>query len=167
MIGNFGVGEDSSENDSSVATAPESPLRATMNNATTTELGERIEILEEKLSEVSAQNSTILHQLQQLLERGTAQEANSATPGHADHQGLPFPLTPQEPPESLTRRTTVKPSPPNEFNGDRSKGRAFLNSCELYILLAPQQFADESMMVHWVLTFMKSGRAALFAQRVL
>ena len=134
-----------------------------MNINTNMELGERIEVLEEKLSEVTTQNAAILLQLQQLLEQGT----KPGTSGHARYEGRSTPLISPTPPDVTPKTSTLKPSPPNEFNGDRSKGRAFINSCELYIRLAPQQFADEAMMVHWALTFMKSGRAALFAQRVL
>ena len=34
----------------------------------------------------------------------------------------------------------LKPATPNEFDGDRLKGRAFLNSCRLYISLCEEQF---------------------------
>jgi Retrotransposon gag protein/Zinc knuckle len=134
-----------------------------MNNDTNMELGERIEVLEERLSEVTTQNAAILLQLQQLLEQGT----KPGVPGHPRHEEHATPPISPTPPEIVHKASTLKPSPPNEFNGDQSKGRAFINSCELYIRLVPQQFADEVTMVHWALTFMKSGRAALFSQRVL
>ena len=47
------------------------------------------------------------------------------------------------------------------------KGWAFLNSCDLYISLVPHQFPDEEKTVHWAVSYMKTGRAALFAQRVI
>jgi Retrotransposon gag protein/Zinc knuckle len=61
----------------------------------------------------------------------------------------------------------LKPAAPNEFDGDRLKGRAFLNSCRLYISLCADQFRDEQAQVHWALSFMKSGRAALYANQIL
>ena len=59
----------------------------------------------------------------------------------------------------------LKPATPNDFSGDRTKGQAFLNSCELYITLAPHQFVDDSAKIMWALSFMKSDRAARFVDR--
>jgi len=59
----------------------------------------------------------------------------------------------------------IKPATPSDFSGDRTKGRAFLNSCELYLALAPHQFADDHAKIMWALSFMKSGRAARFVDR--
>ena len=39
--------------------------------------------------------------------------------------------------------------------------------CRLYISLCEDQFRDEQMQIHWALSFMKSGRAALYANRIL
>jgi len=61
----------------------------------------------------------------------------------------------------------LKPAPPSDFDGDHTKGRAFLNSCELYIRLAPDRFPDEPSKVYWALTYMKSDRAYAFADRAL
>jgi hypothetical protein len=41
-------------------------------------------------------------------------------------------------------------------------GRAFLNSCRLYIALVPHQFADNHAKVMWALSFMKGRCAAQF-----
>src|SRR6266516_6706273 len=57
----------------------------------------------------------------------------------------------------------LKPAPPSDFDRDHTKGQAFLNSCELYIRLAPDHFPDELSKVYWALTYMKSGRAYAFA----
>src|ERR1700720_2180820 len=51
----------------------------------------------------------------------------------------------------------LKPATPSEFDGDRLKGRAFLNSCQLYISLCEEQFRDAEAQIHWALSFMKSG----------
>src|SRR5277367_1686011 len=59
----------------------------------------------------------------------------------------------------------IKPASPNDFSGEGTKGRAFLNSCELYLHLAPHQFEDEDSKIMWAMSFMKSGRAARFVDR--
>src|ERR1700679_2104451 len=38
----------------------------------------------------------------------------------------------------------IKRASPNDFSGERTKGRAFLNSCELYLHLVPHQFEDDA-----------------------
>ncbi len=91
------------------------------------------------------------------------------------------PQAPQNPPTALPAPTVtaptapthrepargLKPATPNDFDGDRLKGRAFLNSCRLYISLCESQFQDDQAKIHWALSFMKSGRAALHANRIL
>jgi hypothetical protein len=67
----------------------------------------------------------------------------------------------------VEHRNRIKPSPPTEFNGDRTKAKAFWNSVELYIRLTPQQFESEYAMIAWVFSFMKSSRAVLFVDCVL
>ena len=42
-----------------------------------------------------------------------------------------------------------------------------MNSCELYIRLAPHQFDSELAQITWTYSYMKSGRAALFVDRAL
>ena len=42
-----------------------------------------------------------------------------------------------------------------------------MNSCELYLRLAPEQFTSEEEKITWVYSFLKSGRAALFVDRML
>ena len=42
----------------------------------------------------------------------------------------------------------------------------FLNSCSLYIHLAPEQFHDEQKKILWALTFFKGGRVAKWSENV-
>ena len=56
----------------------------------------------------------------------------------------------------------IKPVTPSNFAGDCTKGWAFLNLCELYLVLAPHQFADNHVEIMWALSFMKSGHASCF-----
>ncbi|GLB45625.1 hypothetical protein LshimejAT787_2500170 [Lyophyllum shimeji] len=61
----------------------------------------------------------------------------------------------------------LRPAPPDSFDGEREKGRAFINSCDLYMSLTPDAFPDEQTRINWVLSYMKGGRAARFAARTL
>jgi len=65
-----------------------------------------------------------------------------------------------------------KLSCPPDFGGECHNGRAFLNSCSLYIRLALyirlvlEQFHDKEERILWALTFFKSGRAAKWSENV-
>jgi hypothetical protein len=61
-----------------------------------------------------------------------------------------------------TESCQIKPATLNDFMGDRTKGRAFLNSCNLYIRLAPTQFTDDQAKIMWAFLFIKSNQAARF-----
>jgi len=69
-------------------------------------------------------------------------------------------------PAPPTRRTRPKLSCPPDFNRERHNGRTFLNSCSLYIHLAPEQFQDKQERILWALTFFKGGRAAKWSKNV-
>jgi hypothetical protein len=130
---------------------------------------DRMEILEERYAQVVAQNTqlqTTCEFMQRTLEQLAAhlnggnqtpppptQENSGGTPTSISFPSLP--------------RKRVKPSPPAEFSGDRTKGRAFINSCDLYIRLASEQFSSEQDKINWAYSFMKSGRAALFVDRMM
>ena len=119
---------------------------------------ERITSLEQALSELQARDVTTQQKLDTLISHITS-------------------LKPSEPSQNLeaetpatTRQTpsTRGPPPalPSEFDGDRSKGLAFLRSCQTYICLCPDNFSDDQMKIVWALSYMKSGRAAKWAARV-
>ena len=59
-----------------------------------------------------------------------------------------------EPPPSRAH-----PATPPGFDGDHSRGMAFLNSCQTYIWLCPSEFPDEQTKIVWAMLYMKSGRA--------
>jgi hypothetical protein len=61
----------------------------------------------------------------------------------------------------------IKPATPDNFDGDRSKGRAFLTSCELYLSLTGLDYPEEQSRIHWALSFFKSRRAATFAEHIV
>jgi len=83
-------------------------------------------------------------------------ERSPLSPQSEIHQGQP---------PNASRNRSIKPASPNDFSGDRTKGRAFLNSCELYLNLAPHQFEGEHAKIMWAMSFMKSDRAARFVDR--
>ena len=57
------------------------------------------------------------------------------------------------------------PSPP-DFSSERSSGRAFLNSCTLYLRLAPEQFTYDEKKIFWTLAFFKDRHAAKWSQNL-
>jgi hypothetical protein len=61
----------------------------------------------------------------------------------------------------------IKPASPDNFDDDRSKGHAFLTSCELYLSLTGSDYPDKQSRIHWALLFFKSGHAATFAERIV
>jgi hypothetical protein len=68
---------------------------------------------------------------------------------------------------SVSHSPQIKPASPGNFDGDRSKGRAFLTSCELYLSLTGPDYPDEQSHIHWALSFFKSGCAATFTERIV
>jgi hypothetical protein len=58
----------------------------------------------------------------------------------------------------------IKLANPENFDGDRSKGQAFLTSCELYLSLTG---VDEQAHIHWALSFFKSGCVVTFAEHII
>jgi len=74
-------------------------------------------------------------------------------------------VAPLNPPNTSIHR--LKPATPSEFTGDCTKGHAFLNSCNLYIGLAPTQFADDQARIYWVLSFIKGDHTAHFTNQTM
>ena len=83
----------------------------------------------------------------------------------------PPPVTTSPPPSPVLstptkQRTRPKlPSPP-DFSSERTSGRAFLNSCTLYLRLAPEQFSCDEEKIFWTLAFFKDGRAARWSENL-
>ena len=61
----------------------------------------------------------------------------------------------------------VRPNRPHAFDGERASGRAFLNSCRLYMAICSAEFHDDQTRINWVLSYMNLGRAAKFSARVM
>ena len=113
------------------------------------DLTERLTHLEDVLLQQQDAARAMQEIMSKLLAKVSLQEPRAPTT-------LP-PLTPSK----------IKPATPSEFDGDRSKGRAFLNSCNLYVALRSSDFHDEQVRIFWTLSYMKAGRAATFADRVM
>jgi hypothetical protein len=64
-------------------------------------------------------------------------------------------------------RNRVKPRVPPSFDGDHAKGHTFMNSCILYQSLCAAEFQDDQAKIHWVLSYMKSDRAATFTDHTI
>lgn len=79
----------------------------------------------------------------------------------------PTPPVHTQPSTNRPSAPPLKPTTPNDFDSACDKGRAFLNSCKLYMSLVPRQFSNNQTRIGWALSYMKSGRASLFADRIL
>ena len=60
----------------------------------------------------------------------------------------------------------ARPANPPEFNGERSEGLAFLNSCQTYLRLCSEEFPDEQTKIMWAMSYMKTGRAQKWTARI-
>ena len=105
-------------------------------------------------------------QIQQLTQLMTA-PAPAPTVAPPPLTTSPPPVNPPSPvPSTPTKqRTRPKlPSPP-DFSSERTSGQAFLNSCMLYLRLAPEQFSCDEK-IFWTLAFFKDGRAARWSENL-
>uniref|UniRef100_A0A0W0F5K7 Putative Gag protein n=1 Tax=Moniliophthora roreri TaxID=221103 RepID=A0A0W0F5K7_MONRR len=59
-------------------------------------------------------------------------------------------------------RKPPKLAPPPEFDGDHTKGRAFITACQLYIQ-AHGGFQSDTQKIIWVFSYMTKGDAAAWA----
>jgi hypothetical protein len=68
---------------------------------------------------------------------------------------------------SVTKlKNDLKPSRPPNFDGDRYKGKGFVNACQAYFRLCPDNFPDEQTKIQWAMTYMNQGRAQKWANRI-
>ena len=73
----------------------------------------------------------------------------------------PPPVNPPSPVLSAPTKQQMRPKLPSlpNFSSERTSGRAFLNSCTLYLHLALEQFSCDEEKIFWTLTFFKDRRA--------
>jgi len=80
----------------------------------------------------------------------------------------PPPVNPPSPVLSTPTKQQTRPklpSPP-DFSGERTSDQAFLNSCMLYLCLAPEQFSCDEEKIFWTLAFVKDRRAARWSENL-
>jgi hypothetical protein len=136
---------------------------------------ERLQNLEERLREqaeaTQATNELITQLFSMMRTRNvgdnvaTPPSPSVSLPSFATSTGKGV-LHPSQP-RSVSHSPRIKPATPDNFDGDRSKGRAFLTSCEIYLSLTGPDYPDEQLRIHWALSFFKSGHAATFAERTV
>ena len=78
-----------------------------------------------------------------------------------NNQPPPLPVA-----SAATLRIDLKPSPPPNFDGDRQKGKGFINACQAYFRIRLDQFPDEQTKIQWAMTYMNQSRAQKWANRV-
>ena len=96
----------------------------------------RLAEIETRLADQQAQNAQMLEALNNTL-RLLAQQNSpvAATPA-------PLPVA-----SATKTKNDLKPSPPPNFDGDCQKGRGFINACQAYFRLHPDNFPDEQTKI--------------------
>jgi len=114
---------------------------------------------------INATLAGLTAQLQQLTQLITAPAPTVALP--LVSLSLP-PVSPPSPVPATPSKQQTRPklSSPPDFSSERSSGRAFLNSCTLYLRLAPEQFTCDEEKIFWTLAFFKDGRAAKWSKNL-
>ena len=107
--------------------------------------GKWLATLEQALAELQAKDANTQHKLDILI-------------SHIPQSENPISFTQLTPVTSKAH--SLKPALPLEFDGDRTKGMAFLNSCQVYIHLCPNSFTDKQAKIVWSMSYMKAVRAA-------
>jgi len=128
------------------------------------ELTERQNASEHAINTTLVALTAQLQQITQLM-TSSAPESTVALPSMPVSPPPVTPFSPAPAASSKQRARPKLPSPPN-FSSERSSGRAFLNSCTLYLHLVPEQFTCDEEKIFWTLTFFKDGRAAKWSENL-
>jgi len=80
----------------------------------------------------------------------------------------PPPVNPPSPIPYAPTKQRTRPKIPSlpGFSGKWTSGRAFLNSCTLYLCLALEQFSCDEEKIFWTLAFFKDGRAVRWSENL-
>jgi len=128
------------------------------------ELTEQQNALEHAINTTLAALTAQLQQVTQLMTNSTPVSTITPPPMPVS----PPPVTPSSPAPAASSKQRARPklpSPP-DFSGERSSRRAFLNSCTLYLHLAPEQFTYNEEKIFWTLAFFKDRRAAKWSENL-
>jgi hypothetical protein len=63
-------------------------------------------------------------------------------------------------------RSELKLALPPKYDGDRQHGQAFINACQAFFRLRPDQFPEEQIKIQWAMTYMSQGRAQKWVNRI-
>jgi len=117
----------------------------------------RLAELEVKLASQEAKNTQVLDALNTTLRLLATMTQNQQTT---------LPQTQLAPTSVPQVKLDLKPSPPPNFDGDRLRGKGFINACQAYFRLCPDQFPDEQTKIQWAMTYMNQGQAQKWANRI-
>jgi len=98
--------------------------------------------LEQALAELQVKDANTQHKLDILI-------------SHIPQSKNPIPST--QPTPVTSKAHDLKLALPSEFNGDCTKGMAFLNSCQVYIRLCQNSFSNKQAKIVWAMSYMKAG----------
>jgi Retrotransposon gag protein/Zinc knuckle len=127
---------------------------------------DRVSVLEGIIADMQAREVETHDTLQQILSALHRLPANPPSNPPSSPVSVQFPAKQETPLVDQQKIRTVRPASPPEFDGDRAKGMAFLNSCQTYFRLCPREFADEQTKIVWAMSYMKSGRAQKWTTRI-
>jgi hypothetical protein len=132
------------------------PLQSTEDNTpTTVEIMQTLKALQEQVLRMQERHDEAL--------RGLGHNAATRPPSVPMSDAL---MRDEEATNSKRVSNGPKPAQPTEFDGDRTKGRAFLNSVKWYMRSKGVEFRDDGHRIAWTLSYMKSGRALTYANQV-
>jgi hypothetical protein len=113
--------------------------------------------LESAMEVFMPQQNIFMAQMLQTTPRSHTPSSRSPANPPCRSPTLPPPTTCSQP----------KAATPDAFDGDRTKSWNSVTTCQLYLSLRRSEFSNDQQHIHWVLSYMKSGRAATFAQSIL
>uniref|UniRef100_A0A0W0FQB9 Putative Gag protein n=1 Tax=Moniliophthora roreri TaxID=221103 RepID=A0A0W0FQB9_MONRR len=115
---------------------------------------------------LSQECHTATQNVLELLLSVIEQLKSSSQPPPSSSPAPPPPVPPLGPATTAISDPAVrkppKLAPPPEFDGDRTKGRAFITACQLYIQ-AHGGFQSDTQKIMWVFSYMTKGDAAAWA----
>jgi len=114
---------------------------------------------------INATLTDLTAQLQQLTQLMTS-PAPAPTVALPPIPTSPPPISPFFPVLSALSKQWTRPKLPSplDFSGKRSFGQVFLNSCMLYLCLAPEQFSCDKEKIFWTLVFFKDEQVARWSE---
>jgi hypothetical protein len=122
---------------------------------------DRVSTLEQQFAKMEAQEVDIQQKLELLLSHALQKPTQ------------PLPTSPVAVPTDPASRTDIRhsahiarPANPPEFDGEQTKGLAFLNSCQTYARLCLEEFPDDQTKIIRAMSYMKAGRAQKWTARI-